>query len=70
MPPRHDDRTRRGNAHPTEVNAPCLLATFKQTQLELVKWIGHRWLPIQQDRGFDLLEGWALKEISDRTSSL
>ena len=59
--------------HPTEVNAPQLTAKshirdqVEQTRLELLKWIGHRWLAIRQERGFDLLEGWALKEISDRT---
>jgi hypothetical protein len=31
-----------------------------------LKWIGKRWLAIRQERGFDALEGWALKEISDR----
>jgi hypothetical protein len=33
-----------------------------------LKWIGKRWLGIRQERGFDALEGWALKEISDRKS--
>ncbi|KAF8155388.1 hypothetical protein B0H34DRAFT_798582 [Crassisporium funariophilum] len=57
--------------HPTEVNAPMLSATshirvqVEQTRLELLKWIGKRWLAIRQERGFDALEGWALKEISD-----
>ena len=39
----------------------------EETRLELLKWIGKRWLGIRQERGFDVLEGWALKEISDRT---
>ncbi|KAF8954514.1 hypothetical protein BDZ97DRAFT_1928178 [Flammula alnicola] len=57
--------------HPTEVNAPLLPATshvrvqVEQARLELLKWIGKRWLAIRQERGFDPLEGWALKEISD-----
>ena len=61
--------------HPTDVNAPLLPATshvrvqVEQTRLELLKWIGKRWLAIRQERGFDPLEGWALKEISDRTFS-
>ena len=32
-----------------------------------LKWIDKRWLGIRQERAFDALEGWALKEISDRT---
>ena len=61
--------------HPTDVNAPLLPATspirsqVEQTRLELLKWIGKRWLGIRQERAFDPLEGWALKEISDRASS-
>ncbi|KAF9521830.1 hypothetical protein CPB83DRAFT_801138 [Crepidotus variabilis] len=57
--------------HPTEVNAPLLTATshiriqVEQTRVELLKWIGKRWLAIRQDRGFDGLEGWAATEISD-----
>jgi hypothetical protein len=57
-----------------DVNAPLLQATshirvqVEQTRLELLKWIGKHWLGIRQERGFDALEGWALKEISDRTS--
>ena len=59
--------------HPTDVTAPLLPATshvrvqVEQTRLELLKWIGKRWLGIRHERGFDALEGWALKEISDRT---
>ena len=59
--------------HPTEVNAPLLPATshvrvqVEQARLELLKWIGKRWLVIRQEKGFDPLEGWAMKEISDRT---
>ena len=58
--------------HPTEFNAPHLSATshirvqVELSRLELLKWIGKRWLAIRQERAFDLLEGWALKEISDR----
>lgn len=57
--------------HPTEANAPLLSATshirvqVEQTRLELLKWIGKRWIAIRQERGFDPLDGWALKEISD-----
>ncbi|KAF6748133.1 hypothetical protein DFP72DRAFT_581783 [Ephemerocybe angulata] len=57
--------------HPTEETEPMLSATsgmrgiVEETRLELLKWIGKRWIGIRQDRGFDELEGWALKEISD-----
>ncbi|KAF8871899.1 hypothetical protein CPB84DRAFT_1899641 [Gymnopilus junonius] len=57
--------------HPTELTATLLAATshvwvqVKQTWLEeLLKWIGKCWLVIHQEKGFDPLEGWALKEIS------
>jgi hypothetical protein len=49
--------------HPTEVNAPLLPATsqvrvqVEQTRLELLKWIGKRWLVIRQEKGFEPLEG-------------
>lgn len=58
--------------HPTEINAPHLSATshihvqVEHTRLELLKWIGKRWLAIRQERAFDSLDGWSLKEISDR----
>ncbi|TFK20466.1 hypothetical protein FA15DRAFT_673452 [Coprinopsis marcescibilis] len=57
--------------HPTEDDQPLLSATshirvqVEQTRLELLKWIGKRWIGIRQEQGFDILEGWALKEISD-----
>ncbi|PPR04884.1 hypothetical protein CVT24_007143, partial [Panaeolus cyanescens] len=57
--------------HPTEGNASMLSATshirvqVEQTRVELLKWIGKRWLAIRNARGFDSLEPWALKEISD-----
>jgi hypothetical protein len=60
---------------PTKVNAPLLPATshvhvqVEEARLELLKWIGKRWLVIRQERGFDPLEGWALTEISDRSLS-
>ena len=54
--------------HPTDVNAPLLLATspirsqLEQTRLGLLKWIGKRWLGIRQEHPFDALERWALKK--------
>ncbi|KAH6906219.1 hypothetical protein BKA70DRAFT_439528 [Coprinopsis sp. MPI-PUGE-AT-0042] len=57
--------------HPNEENAPLLSATspirttVESTRLELLRWIGKRWIGIRQEGGFDALEGWALKEISD-----
>ncbi|RDB30179.1 hypothetical protein Hypma_012352 [Hypsizygus marmoreus] len=57
--------------HPTETNAPMLSSTshirvqVEQARVDLLKWIGKRWLGIRQEGGFDDLEGWALKEISD-----
>ncbi|KAG5636467.1 hypothetical protein H0H81_007947 [Sphagnurus paluster] len=57
--------------HPTETNAPMLSSTshirvqVEQARTDLLRWIGSRWLAIRQVGGFDDLEGWALKEISD-----
>ncbi|KAF5347963.1 hypothetical protein D9756_010219 [Leucocoprinus leucothites] len=57
--------------HPTEPNAPFLSSTsqvrqqVEQTRIELCKWMGKRWLQIRQEHGFDGLEGWAIKELSD-----
>ncbi|KAG6856981.1 hypothetical protein H0H87_011370 [Tephrocybe sp. NHM501043] len=57
--------------HPTETDAPMLSSTshirvqVEQARVDLLKWIGKRWLGIRQEGGFDQLEGWALKEISD-----
>lgn len=36
--------------------------------MDLLRWIGKRWISIRQEGGFDELEGWALKEISDSKS--
>ncbi|KAH6913748.1 hypothetical protein BKA70DRAFT_1518463 [Coprinopsis sp. MPI-PUGE-AT-0042] len=57
--------------HPNEENAPLLSATspirttVESTRLELLRWIGKRWIGIRQEGGFDALEGWALKETSN-----
>ncbi|PPQ89789.1 hypothetical protein CVT25_008168 [Psilocybe cyanescens] len=57
--------------HPTDISAPMLPVTshvhvqVEQARIELLKWIGKRWLDVRMERGFDCLEGWALKEISD-----
>ena len=59
-----------------DVNAPLLPATATspirsrvgQKRLELLSWNGKCWLGILQERGFDSLERWALKEVSDHTS--
>ncbi|KXN84931.1 hypothetical protein AN958_11914 [Leucoagaricus sp. SymC.cos] len=57
--------------HPTEPNSPFLSPTsqirqqVEQARIELLKWISKRWLQIRQEHGFDNLEGWAIKEISD-----
>ncbi|KAG6811167.1 hypothetical protein H0H92_008690 [Tricholoma furcatifolium] len=57
--------------HATETDAPMLSSTshvrvqVEQTRLDLLKWIGKRWLGVRQQGGFDELEGWAIKEIGD-----
>jgi hypothetical protein len=35
--------------------------------MDILRWIGKRWVTIRQESGFDLLEGWAIKEISGGT---
>ena len=58
--------------HPTEEREPMLSATsqvralVEETRLEVLKYIKKKWLMVRQESGFDELEGWALKEISDR----
>ncbi|KAF5340346.1 hypothetical protein D9611_007918 [Ephemerocybe angulata] len=36
-----------------------------ETRMELLKWMCTRWIDVRQARGFNELDGWALKEISD-----
>ncbi|KAM6503815.1 hypothetical protein JOM56_000758 [Amanita muscaria] len=42
----------------------------EQAQSEILVRIGRRWVNIRQEGGFDDLEGWAAKEISDGESVL
>lgn len=59
-----------------EEREPMLPATsplrgiVENTRLEVLKWIGRRWIGIRAEKGFDTLEGWAVKEISDRKSPI
>lgn len=39
----------------------------EETRMDVLKWIGKRWLGIRQEGGFDDLDGWAIKEISHGT---
>jgi len=32
--------------------------------MDIVRWMRKRWMAIRQERSFDALEGWAIKEIS------
>ena len=53
--------------HPTDVNVPLhRIFVFKLNKRDL-KWMRECRLAVRQERGLDALEGWALKEISDRT---
>jgi hypothetical protein len=36
----------------------------EEARLDLVRWLRKRWMGIRQEGGFDTLEGWSLKEIS------
>ncbi|KAF8632501.1 hypothetical protein AX17_004825, partial [Amanita inopinata Kibby_2008] len=59
---------RPSNTDPTQVmlsSTSHIRVQVEQTQAELLRWIGKRWLNIRQEGGFDDLDGWAVKEISD-----
>ncbi|TEB20540.1 hypothetical protein FA13DRAFT_1820091, partial [Coprinellus micaceus] len=57
--------------HPGEESEALLSATSKvrklveDTRLEVLRWMKKRWYNVRSERGFDELEGWAVKEISD-----
>ncbi|KAJ2912999.1 hypothetical protein MD484_g7423, partial [Candolleomyces efflorescens] len=54
-----------------EEREPMLPATssirgvVEETRMEVLRWIGRKWIGIRAEKGFDTLEGWAVKEISD-----
>ncbi|KIJ15860.1 hypothetical protein PAXINDRAFT_176366 [Paxillus involutus ATCC 200175] len=56
--------------HATETDATMLCqnshlrAQVEEARLDLVRWIKKRWMGIRQEGGFDSLEGWSVKEIS------
>lgn len=39
----------------------------EEARVDILKWMRKRWVGIREEGGFDTLEGWALKEISDGT---
>ncbi|KAG6379947.1 hypothetical protein JVT61DRAFT_10514 [Boletus reticuloceps] len=39
-------------------------AQVEDARLDLLRWIRKRWMGIRQEGGFDALEGWSIKEIS------
>ncbi|KAF9242262.1 hypothetical protein BU15DRAFT_86859 [Melanogaster broomeanus] len=56
--------------HATETDSTMLSQTshirsqVEETRLDLVRWLRKRWMGIRQEGGFDALEGWSIKEIS------
>lgn len=56
--------------HVTDTDATMLSRTsqiraqVEEARVDLLKWIRKRWMGIRQEGGFDGLEGWSLKEIS------
>ncbi|THH16716.1 hypothetical protein EW146_g3967 [Bondarzewia mesenterica] len=58
-------------AHATEPQETVLSSTshirvqVDQTRADLLRWLRRRWLGVRQEGGFDTLQPWALKEISD-----
>lgn len=56
--------------HATETDATMLSQTssvraqVEEARVDLVRWIRKRWMGIRQEGGFDALEGWSIKEIS------
>jgi len=57
--------------HPAEANAPMLSSAsqirirVEQARVDILRWISQHWIVIRHKGGFDELEGWAIKEISD-----
>ncbi|KAF9038308.1 hypothetical protein BDZ89DRAFT_1090557 [Hymenopellis radicata] len=57
--------------HATDSNQPMLSPTshvrvqVEQTRMDVLQWLKKRWLGVRQEGGFDDVEGWAVKEISD-----
>ncbi|KAK0454113.1 uncharacterized protein EV420DRAFT_1765921 [Desarmillaria tabescens] len=57
--------------HPTESDQAMLPSTshvrvqVEQTRLDVLSWLRKRWLGVRNEGGFEELEGWAIKEISD-----
>jgi len=56
--------------HATDTDATLLPPTshirvqVEEVRMDVLRWIGKRWVSIRQESGFDPLEGWAIKEIS------
>jgi len=56
--------------HPTDEDAAMLSATshirvqVEEARADLIRYIRKRWMATRQQGGFDGLEGWAIKEIS------
>ena len=48
-------------------NISHIRVQVEQTRVEVLKFLKRRWAGVRQEGGFDNLEGWALKEISDGT---
>ncbi|SJL11404.1 uncharacterized protein ARMOST_14807 [Armillaria ostoyae] len=57
--------------HPTENDQAMLPGTshvrvqVEQTRLDVLSWLRKRWLGVRNEGGFEDIEGWAIKEISD-----
>ncbi|KAL5523343.1 hypothetical protein ACEPAF_1610 [Sanghuangporus sanghuang] len=57
--------------HPTEPDQTLLSSTshirvqVEQTRLDILRWLRRRWAGVRNEGGFDHLESWAIKEISD-----
>ena len=56
--------------HATDTDATMLPSTshirvqVEDTRMDLLKWLKKKWVGVQQEGGFNDLEGWAVKEIS------
>ncbi|KAG9313653.1 hypothetical protein JVU11DRAFT_5985 [Chiua virens] len=56
--------------HATETDATMLPQTsqirtqVEEARVDLLRWIRKRWMGVRQEGGFDSLEGWSIKEIS------
>jgi hypothetical protein len=59
--------------HPTDGSTLLSSMSLVRKQIEatrkgIIEWLQKNWVSVQMANGFETLEGWAIKEISDGES--